>query len=136
MAGRSAAAGRPCRSAAPRRRPRSIPAGSAPLAHHRPGASIDHGGRSVWPIAAIPYCPSFRGCADRLLEDVRGAHGTGVEMPIVTVLQGQRPLAAKRALIEKITDAFVDTLGLPAESVQVWIQETPPESWGVAGRLT
>jgi len=57
-------------------------------------------------------------------------------MPIVTVLQGQRPLAAKRALIEKITDTFVDTLGLPAESVQVWIQETPPESWGVAGRLT
>jgi len=57
-------------------------------------------------------------------------------MPIVTVLQGPRPLEAKRALIEKITDAFVDTLGLPAELVQVWIQETPPESWGVAGRLT
>jgi 4-oxalocrotonate tautomerase len=57
-------------------------------------------------------------------------------MPIVTVLQGQRPLEAKRALIEKITDAFVDTLGLPAESVQVWIQETPPQSWGVGGRLT
>jgi 4-oxalocrotonate tautomerase len=35
-----------------------------------------------------------------------------------------------------ITDAFVDTLGVPAESVQVWIQETDPESWGQGGTLT
>jgi 4-oxalocrotonate tautomerase len=57
-------------------------------------------------------------------------------MPIVTVLQGPRPQEAKRALVQGITDVFVDTLGLPADSVQVWIQETPPESWGKGGKLT
>jgi hypothetical protein len=33
-------------------------------------------------------------------------------------------------------NAFVDSLGVPADSVQVWIQETPPESWGQGGKLT
>jgi len=32
--------------------------------------------------------------------------------------------------------AFVDTLGVPAASVQVWIQETPADSWGQGGVLT
>jgi 4-oxalocrotonate tautomerase len=57
-------------------------------------------------------------------------------MPTVTVLQGPRTVEQKRDLIRSITDAFVDSLGLPAESVQVWIQETQPESWGVGGKLT
>lgn len=57
-------------------------------------------------------------------------------MPTVTVLQGPRSLELKRALVASITDAFVDTLGVPADSVQVWIQETPPDSWGQGGRLT
>jgi 4-oxalocrotonate tautomerase len=57
-------------------------------------------------------------------------------MPIVTVMQGPRTVELKRDLVARITDAFVDTLGLPAESVQVWIQETPAESWGAGGRLT
>lgn len=56
-------------------------------------------------------------------------------MPIVTVQQGPRSVELKRELVAKITDAFVDTLKLPADSIQVWIQETPPESWAVAGRL-
>ena len=57
-------------------------------------------------------------------------------MPTVTVLQGPRPVELKRELVTRITDAFVDTLGVPADSVEVWIQETPTESWGQGGVLT
>ena len=57
-------------------------------------------------------------------------------MPTVTVLQGPRSVDLKRELIAHITDAFVDTLGVPASSVQVWIQETPIDSWGQGGVLT
>lgn len=57
-------------------------------------------------------------------------------MPTVTVLQGPRSIELKRDLISRITDAFVGSLGVPADSVQVWIQETPAESWGQGGVLT
>lgn len=57
-------------------------------------------------------------------------------MPTVTVLQGPRTVELKRALVRGITDAFVDSLGVPADSVQIWIQETAPESWGQGGSLT
>jgi 4-oxalocrotonate tautomerase len=57
-------------------------------------------------------------------------------MPIVTVQQGPRTVELKRELVERITDAFVDTYKIPADSVQVWIQETPAESWAIGGRLT
>ncbi|MEV6929050.1 4-oxalocrotonate tautomerase DmpI [Dactylosporangium sp. NPDC051485] len=56
-------------------------------------------------------------------------------MPIVTVLQGPRDVELKRDLVRRITDAFVDAYKVPAETVQVWIQETPPESWSLAGTL-
>jgi 4-oxalocrotonate tautomerase len=56
-------------------------------------------------------------------------------MPIVTVLQCPRTPELKRELVQKVTDAFVDSLGVPADTVQVWIQETPPESWAVGGTL-
>jgi 4-oxalocrotonate tautomerase len=61
---------------------------------------------------------------------------TEVAMPTVTVLQGPRTVELKRALVNGITDAFVDTLGVPADSVQIWIQETPADSWGQGGVLT
>ena len=57
-------------------------------------------------------------------------------MPTITVLQGPRTVELKRELVSRITDAFVDTLGVPADTVQVWIQETPLESWGEGGVLT
>jgi 4-oxalocrotonate tautomerase len=57
-------------------------------------------------------------------------------MPIVTVQQGPQDTDRKRELVQRITDAFVSAYGLPPESVQVWIHEVPPESWGKAGRLT
>ncbi len=56
-------------------------------------------------------------------------------MPIVTVLQGPRDVEPKRELVQKITEAFVESYGLPAETVQVWITEVPAESWSVAGKL-
>ncbi len=57
-------------------------------------------------------------------------------MPIVTVQQGPRSVELKRELVKQITDAFVSAYAIPAESVQVWIQEVPADSWGAAGRLT
>ena len=57
-------------------------------------------------------------------------------MPTVTVLQGPRSVELKRALVTSITNSFVDVLGVPADTVQVWIQETPADSWGQGGTLT
>ncbi|MCX4547298.1 4-oxalocrotonate tautomerase family protein [Streptomyces sp. NBC_01387] len=57
-------------------------------------------------------------------------------MPIVTVQQGPRDIELKRELVKQITDAFVDSLKIPAEAVQVWIQEVPTDSWAIGGRLT
>ncbi|MEW2373748.1 4-oxalocrotonate tautomerase DmpI [Streptomyces sp. NPDC048387] len=57
-------------------------------------------------------------------------------MPIVTVQQGPRSVELKRELVARITDAFVETLQLPAETVQVWIHEVPADSWAAAGKLT
>ncbi|MCG6494348.1 4-oxalocrotonate tautomerase DmpI [Kitasatospora sp. A2-31] len=57
-------------------------------------------------------------------------------MPIVTIQQGPRGVEQKRELVEKVTEAFMAVLEVPAESVFVWIQEYPAESWGVAGKLT
>ncbi|CAO5237558.1 4-oxalocrotonate tautomerase [Frankia sp. AgKG'84/4] len=56
-------------------------------------------------------------------------------MPIVTVQQSPRTVELKRALVERITDAFVDAYQIPAETVQVWIQEVPTDSWANAGKL-
>jgi 4-oxalocrotonate tautomerase len=57
-------------------------------------------------------------------------------MPVVTVQQGPRSIELKRELVARITDAFVDAYKIPADTVQVWINETPTDSWGVAGTLT
>ncbi|HEY3715026.1 MAG TPA: 4-oxalocrotonate tautomerase DmpI [Jatrophihabitantaceae bacterium] len=57
-------------------------------------------------------------------------------MPIITVQQGPRDVELKRKLVRNLTDAMVDSYGIPAEAVQVWIHETPPDSWGAAGKLT
>ncbi|WP_372463380.1 4-oxalocrotonate tautomerase DmpI [Actinospica acidithermotolerans] len=59
-----------------------------------------------------------------------------LHMPIVTVQQGPRDVELKRDLVARITDAFVDALNVPAESVQVWIQEVPTDSWAIGGVLT
>jgi 4-oxalocrotonate tautomerase len=56
-------------------------------------------------------------------------------MPIVEInlIEG-RPPEKKRSLIASVTDAVVETLDVPRETVRVLIREVPPENWGVAGR--
>jgi 4-oxalocrotonate tautomerase len=39
----------------------------------------------------------------------------------------------KRAVIEKVTQALVDAVGAPQESVRVLIHDVPAENWGIAG---
>ena len=56
-------------------------------------------------------------------------------MPIVTVLQGPRDSDVKRELLKRITDAFVEVNGMPADAIQVWFQDTPPDSWGIGHKL-
>jgi 4-oxalocrotonate tautomerase len=57
-------------------------------------------------------------------------------MPNVIVQQGPRSVELKRDLVRRITDAFVDAYQIPADTVSVWIQETPADSWGSGGKLT
>jgi 4-oxalocrotonate tautomerase len=47
-----------------------------------------------------------------------------------------RSVELKRELVKQITDAFVDAYRIPAETVTVWIQDVPTDSWGAAGTLT
>lgn len=39
----------------------------------------------------------------------------------------------KRAVIEKVTQALVEAVGAPKETVRVLITEVPKENWGIAG---
>jgi 4-oxalocrotonate tautomerase len=57
-------------------------------------------------------------------------------MPTITILQGPRDTALKRQLLGRITDSFVDVYGVPPEAVQVWFQDTAPDSWGTGHKLT
>jgi 4-oxalocrotonate tautomerase len=55
-------------------------------------------------------------------------------MPIanIQILAG-RPAEGKRALIQAVTAAIVESLQVKPESVRVIVQEVPPEHWGIGG---
>ena len=55
-------------------------------------------------------------------------------MPIVhiSILEG-RDSKQKARLISAVTEAVVDALDAPAESIRVLINEVPKEHWGIAG---
>jgi 4-oxalocrotonate tautomerase len=57
-------------------------------------------------------------------------------MPIVQVelLEG-RTLAEKRLLVEKVTQAIVESLGAPAEKVTIIIRDMSRENFSKAGKL-
>lgn len=57
-------------------------------------------------------------------------------MPIVQVelLEG-RTIEQKRALVQKVTQAIVESVGAPAENVTVIIRDMPKENLGRAGKL-
>lgn len=56
-------------------------------------------------------------------------------MPIllVKIIQG-RPPEKIEALIAALTDATVQALDAPRESVRVLVDEVPPTHWGAAGK--
>jgi 4-oxalocrotonate tautomerase len=56
-------------------------------------------------------------------------------VPNVIVQQLPKTPEAKRELVKRITDAFVDAYKTPAESVHVWIDEYPADGYAVGGRL-
>lgn len=55
-------------------------------------------------------------------------------MPLiqVTLIEGRSP-DAKAALIHKLTEAAVEAVGAPRESIRVILQEVPGAHWGVGG---
>lgn len=55
-------------------------------------------------------------------------------MPIidVTILKG-RPPEKRLALMQALTQAAVDSLGVPADSVRVMLREIPGEHFAVGG---
>lgn len=55
-------------------------------------------------------------------------------MPLaqIHILEG-RSEEQKRAVIEKVTQALVDAVGAPKETVRVVIYDIPKENWGIAG---
>ncbi len=56
-------------------------------------------------------------------------------MPVVIVEMWEgRSVDQKRRLVSGITEAFVQ-IGVPAEAVQVVIQDVPKHNWGMGGRL-
>jgi 4-oxalocrotonate tautomerase len=51
----------------------------------------------------------------------------------IYMIEGRTP-EQKKAVIEKVTQALVEAVGAPIESVRVWIHEMPKENWGIAGK--
>lgn len=59
----------------------------------------------------------------------------GDPMPLAQLyIAAGRDDAKKKALIEKVTQAFVDALGVKPESVWITVQDVPKEAWGVGGK--
>lgn len=57
-------------------------------------------------------------------------------MPLVNVhMANGRTPEQKRALMNAITDAMVEHLGAPLESVRVWINEVPNTDFMAGGEL-
>lgn len=50
----------------------------------------------------------------------------------IHLLEG-RSEEQKRAAIERVTQALVEALGAPRESVRVLIHDVPKENWGIGG---
>ena len=43
--------------------------------------------------------------------------------------------ATRRAVIEKVTQALVEAIDAPKESVRVLIHDIPRKNWGIAGTI-
>jgi len=57
-------------------------------------------------------------------------------MPLVEIHMTEgRTEKQKKALLDGVTEAIRDSLGVPLISIRVWIQEFPPKDFMVAGEL-
>jgi len=57
-------------------------------------------------------------------------------MPVITIQQiAGRSKKQKAAIMEKITDAFVDIYDVPAEGVMIIFQDLDDDDWGRNGVL-
>lgn len=56
-------------------------------------------------------------------------------MPLIqlSIVEGRSP-ERKRAMIERVTDAVVETLEVEPAQVRVLIYEVPPAHWAIGGR--
>lgn len=52
----------------------------------------------------------------------------------VTLIEGRTPVQKAR-LIESLTNATVEAISAPIESIRVCIREVPGENWGIAGKV-
>jgi 4-oxalocrotonate tautomerase len=52
---------------------------------------------------------------------------------LVKIIEG-RPPEKVEALIAALTEATVDTLGAPRESIRVLVEEVPKSHWGIGGK--
>jgi len=85
----------------------------------------------------LPF--SITGTSQELLKQTEGYlmdMKGGESMPIVQVelLEG-RTLEQKRILVEKVTQAIVDSIGAPAENVTIIIRDMSKENFSKAGKL-
>ena len=57
-------------------------------------------------------------------------------MPLIEIhiIEG-RSDEQKKVLLAAVTQAVHDSIGVPLESIRVWIQEMPPKEFMVAGVL-
>lgn len=51
----------------------------------------------------------------------------------IHIIEG-RTEEQKRAIIEKVTAALVEAVGVPVETVRVLISEVPKTQWGIGGK--
>ena len=57
-------------------------------------------------------------------------------MPFVEIkLWKGRPKEAKKKMIEKVTAAVVETIGCPAEAVQLIVTEVDKDDWAIGGTM-
>ena len=56
-------------------------------------------------------------------------------MPLINIqmLSGRTP-EQKNALMERVAQATVDTLGVPEEAIRIVLSEVAPEHWGIGAR--
>ncbi len=56
-------------------------------------------------------------------------------MPIAHILMLEgRSEEQKAAVIAKVTEALVEAVGVPRETVRVLIQDLPKSNWGIGGQ--